>query len=516
MRRVLFCGTHPEQFNGYSKVVFELCNELSKFEDIKIFIYGFQNFYKDIEHARERKLSENVEIYDAWLHEKPKNKGFGENEFLNYVKETSPDIVIIYNDLVVISTLMKLLNEIPERQFKIIPYIDLVYKNENNNILRAINDNCDGAIAFSHHWKNVLINEDFNKPLWVLEHGFNKSQYFPIPKIIARKYFEISPDSFIILNLNRNQPRKRWDHCLMAYIKFISNHLDDNIKLLVLTSLSGGWNLADIMKSEAKKYNLTLENIKRFFIFIENPQKLSDYDINIMYNVADIGFNTCDGEGFGLCNFEQAAVGVPQIIPHVGGFLDFFDENNSIPIKPKMSIHYDNSKDGVGGEAELCMCDDYVDALEKYYNNRELIQIHGENARNRIIQNYEWKKKAAHLKEIIQESTKDLFPEAEIDILSQINEYITIKDTIEDTNIDTIKDTIEDTNIDTNIDIEKMIEERINENNSKTINEIESSKKQEPQLVITNNEFINSVETMSVDDLFILQTRIKNILSKNN
>jgi len=31
---------------------------------------------------------------------------------------------------------------------------------------------------------------------------------------------------------------------------------------------------------------------------------LSDFDINVLYNVADLGINTADGEGFGLCNFE--------------------------------------------------------------------------------------------------------------------------------------------------------------------------------------------------------------------
>ena len=45
-RKVLLCGTHPQQFNGYSKVVFELSRELCKFEDIQLYVYGFQIFMK--------------------------------------------------------------------------------------------------------------------------------------------------------------------------------------------------------------------------------------------------------------------------------------------------------------------------------------------------------------------------------------------------------------------------------------------------------------------------------------
>jgi glycosyltransferase involved in cell wall biosynthesis len=473
MRRVVLCGTHTNQYNGYSKVMYELAIQLSKFDDIQLHIYGFQNFYNDSNHAKERELPANVEVYDAYLNEEPKQKGFGENNFASFIKERSPDIVIIYNDLVVISMLLKVLIEIPDRKFKIIPYIDLVYQNEKHSMIKAINDKSDGAIAFTEYWKNNLISQGFTKPLWTLEHGFNKQKYFPIPKIIARKYFEIQNDAFIILNLNRNQPRKRWDHCIMAYIKFISKHIGENIKLMILTAMTGGWDLVDIMLSEARKYGLTIEEIKTHFIFIDNPQKLTDYDINIMYNVANIGFNTCDGEGFGLCNFEQAAVGVPQIVPHVGGFIDFFNEDNSIPVKPILSTYCDNTKDGVGGEAQLCLIDDFVEALEKYYNDRQLITKHGNNARKYICENYDWKQKGEKLRDIIIETTKDLFPEIESQQPLDINQQDDYTD----------------------IDIDKMISDKLNNNNN------------------TNVFDEKNIEDLPKDALVLLQRKIQSLLA---
>ena len=63
--RVLFCGTHPEQFNGYSKVVYELSSEIVKYDDIEWFIYGFQNFYENADHKKERVLPSSAIIYDA-------------------------------------------------------------------------------------------------------------------------------------------------------------------------------------------------------------------------------------------------------------------------------------------------------------------------------------------------------------------------------------------------------------------------------------------------------------------
>jgi len=490
--KVLFCGTHPHQFNGYSKVVYELARELCQYDDIKLYIYGFQNFYNEPEHVKERLLPDTVEIYDAYEKEEPKNKGFGEKEIVDYVNKISPDIVIVYNDLIVISTLIKVLHTIPERKFKIVPYIDIVYKNEKRELLKYIHDNIDGCIAFTEYWKQLLIEDNYTKPLWTLEHAFNKNVYYPIPKNVARKYFDINDDEFIIMNLNRNQPRKRWDHCIMAFIKFISKHLDEKIKLMVLTAVTGAWNLTELMINEAKKYKIEMSQLKNHFIFIQNPQKLTDKEINIMYNVADVGWNTCDGEGFGLCNFEQAGVGIPQVVPYVGGFRDFFTENNSIPIPTKFSIYNDVSKDVVGGELEMCAIDDYVDALEKYYQDRDLLKKHGIQSRKDITEKYVWKDKAAHLRNIVIEATKDLFPEQNSDLMNQINELISVETMNEGT----------DTDMD--VDIDKLIDEKLK------ITEIVSKDKIQTDVKSEEDEKINN---MSKDDLKILQEKINKLLN---
>jgi hypothetical protein len=86
--KVLFFGTHPKQFNGYSKVVYELSKELSKSQDIELVIYGFQNFYQQIKHRIE--LPSNVTVYDAFANESPKTTGFGPKEVTEYVTSYAP------------------------------------------------------------------------------------------------------------------------------------------------------------------------------------------------------------------------------------------------------------------------------------------------------------------------------------------------------------------------------------------------------------------------------------------
>ena len=96
------------------------------------------------------------------------------------------------------------------------------------------------------------------------------------------------------------------------------------------------------------------------------------------------------GEGWGLCNFEAAAIGIPQIVPAIGGFLDFFDSESAILIKPKIKLYTDMTIDGCPGCAEICDAIDFADAIDMYYADDSLRKQHAENARKRIVQNYKW------------------------------------------------------------------------------------------------------------------------------
>ena len=472
-RKVILCGTHPDQYNGYSKVMFELSKELSTYGDIELYIFGFQNFYKNTNHKTERSLPNVKEIYDAHDNENPKAKGFGETLIKDFVIRVNPDIIIVYNDLVVITNMIKKIKEIPNPKFKLVPYIDIVYKNEKNHMIKFISDNVDGGIMFTEHWNTIIKTQGFDKPLRILEHGFNKDSFYPIPTKIARKFYNIDEKCFVIVNLNRNQPRKRWDICLMAYIKFIKTHLDDNIKLMIATSLNGGWDLVDIMHSECRKNGITFEQLKQHLIIIQNPQQVTDREINIMYNVGNIGINTCDGEGFGLCNFEQAGVGVPQIVPKIGGFLDVFHKSYSIMISPQWSYYTDHSRDFVSGEAEVCNVDDFVDALEFYYNNMKILKKYGEKSRETILDRYPWSKKGKQFYDIIIDFTKEMKIDDPIE--EKLHNNTTTKTSKK---AETTKKEEKEVNID-----DHPIEEKLH-NSTKTSKKAETTKKEEREVNI--------------------------------
>jgi glycosyltransferase involved in cell wall biosynthesis len=146
----------------------------------------------------------------------------------------------------------------------------------------------------------------------------------------------------------------------------------------------------DLFENEIKFTDIPWDYAKETIISIEQPQQLSDREINILYNACDIGLNTADGEGFGLCGFEGAGLGKPQVSSYVGGMIEFLSEDYSILVKPCTSIYLDCKTVGIGGKAELTSPDEYCNAFWKYYSDPELIKKHSIKCREHILTHYRW------------------------------------------------------------------------------------------------------------------------------
>lgn len=413
--RVMFCGTYPiGQSNGYSRVVYYVSKYLGLKEDIELTIYGFQNF-KNTTTGGRTDIPSNVIIHDAYATEDPKRSGFGDKEVADYIRKHPQDIIIIFNDMVITTSLVRdivlKLSKEERSKFKLISYMDQVYAYQKPEFINVLNEYFDGVIAFTPYWESVVkkLGLKSDMPTYYFPHGFDDKLYFPIPKKLARTYFNMPQDAFIILNLNRNQPRKRWDHTIMAFANVVERHykLKDArpIRLMIGTAIKGFWNLIEIYDVEIKKRGIPVDIGRQYISTIDSPQQLTDRSINIIYNVCDIGINTCEGEGFGLCQFEHLALGCPQIVANIGGFKEFINESNSTMVEPQWNYYVDNVRDGIGGFAEVSNPTDFADAIWDYYMKPEKVTEHGLNGRKEIIQHYSWETVVNLLYKIIKSNS---------------------------------------------------------------------------------------------------------------
>lgn len=407
----LLVSTHCHQFTGYSKVSYGILQELSKLPWIQLTHFGFQKFHTIP--PSYRPYPSSVEVLDAAAMENPIQQGFGFAQLPDIIRKKQPHVVMIYNDMAVVTKFLEAIRaKAVPRNFKIWIYCDQVYNTQLQAYIDILNRDADLVFTFSNHWKKVLKDQGVTRPMDVILHGFDSKQFFPIPKELARKQLGLPTDAFLFLNLNRNQPRKRLDLMLMAFVELIVKYPTKPIFLMSITDKGekGGWWLFEIFKRELELRKVPFELFAPRLLISTQDMSFSDHDINVLYNIADVGMNTSEGEGWGLCNFEQMGCAVPQVVPDIGGFKEFCSTQNSMLVKPRNRFYLPMVISPVGGEATSCDPHDICLAMEEYLNDTEKRLEHGKAARETVLK-YTWPRAMEKLIKRLDSEKKEVFDE---------------------------------------------------------------------------------------------------------
>src|SRR5262249_48899457 len=113
--------------------------------------------------------------------------------------------------------------------------------------------------------------------------------------------------SFLVLNANRNQPRKRIDITMLGFSLFARGK-PQNVQLyLHMGNEDMGWNILKLAK------RLGIDDRLILTVNDGSIPGIPDDGMNAIYNACDVGINTSTCEGWGLPNFEHAAVRRAQV-----------------------------------------------------------------------------------------------------------------------------------------------------------------------------------------------------------
>jgi len=176
-KRVMICGTYPiGTSNGYSKVVYYISKYLGSYDDISLTIYGFQNVNNTNDKGLRDDIPSSVKLHDVLEAENPKRNGFGELEIGDFIKKNPQDIIIIFNDNMITSSLTStIIKECGEekKNFKLYSYMDQVYPYQKKNYIELLNTFFDGIIAFTPYWKDIArkLGIKDSLPIYVFPHG---------------------------------------------------------------------------------------------------------------------------------------------------------------------------------------------------------------------------------------------------------------------------------------------------------------------------------------------------------
>ena len=391
--RILFFATYPTQPTGYARIGNILTNHLAQ-AGHEVHYLGISNFTGS---AIDRDIHPFIHLIDALTERKDgSTELYGVDIMCEKINEIKPDIVLIYNDMIVINRILnEFINTNIAKKFKLCIYLDLVYEYQRLLYFKNIQSWADLILVFSECWKQNLLKIGLPaEKIAILPHGFDADLFKPMDTTTAKQLMGFAPDDFLILNTNRNAYRKAHDITIEAFVKFLKNHYyNPKLKLFLnlLTNSPQGYNIMELIKIICLKNDADYERIVMNHIFIRpSDLYLTDEKLNTLYNACDVGINTCLGEGFGLCNLEHACLGKPQIISKVGALADIFDNDYATLITPVVDLYLSTLTEDHQGYVQICASDDFAKALGKYYEDYILAKTHGDLAREIVTKKYEW------------------------------------------------------------------------------------------------------------------------------
>jgi glycosyltransferase involved in cell wall biosynthesis len=346
--RFVLVSTHTDQTTGYAKVAHNLLRQLATLAPkVKTYHFGFQ---RHPNRPGFRKCPEGIVQYDAAANEDPKEEGFGFNKIHEYLEMVGPDVVMIYNDpLIIYKFIEAMKHERGKAPYKLWIYVDQVYTGIAPQLVKTINDHSDRIYCFSEIWKQRYLEYDATQDVRVLEHAVDATTFThmtPEQRIALRKNMNIPENAVLLLNANRNSQRKRLDLTIAGFVRAISRCTEVPLYLMIVTNLNpqagAYYDIPRIYAEELRVASLDVQTYAGRLLLVDTspPNAISDETINNIYNIGDIGINTSDGEGFGLCQLEHLYTGAPQIVTDVGSYRTFLDTTTAEFVPPSGKFYF--------------------------------------------------------------------------------------------------------------------------------------------------------------------------------
>ena len=346
--RFVLVSTHVDQTTGYSKVVFNLLKQLSKLSSsgVKTYHFGFQ---RHPARGNIRTVPSGVVAYDAAANEDPKEDGFGFNKIHEYLEMVNPNVVMIYNDPLIIHRFIESMKyDKATSPYKLWVYVDQVYEGIAPALAETISKNAHRVYCFTQYWADVYAKYDSFPDIRVLENAVDTTMFTKMPDVVRgniRATMGLPFNAVLMVNANRNSQRKRLDLSIMGFVELLARDPTKPYYYMIVTGLNAQqgayYDISRIFATEMRRRGLDPEEfVKRLMLVDTSAKPVPDSAINEIYNAADIGVNTSDGEGFGLCQIEHLYTGAPQIVTDIGTYRSFMDETVCGFVKPGDRIYY--------------------------------------------------------------------------------------------------------------------------------------------------------------------------------
>ncbi|MEU0472326.1 glycosyltransferase family 4 protein [Streptomyces olivaceus] len=310
--RLLLVG-QGRQESGYARVLRSLAPFLADYFDTRYFHVN----------TRSALSLRGVECVAPTLISDP----FGTIELPDVLSQQAPDVLLACHDADVLGHYAQLVRRY-RSQTHLVLYVPLEWADIPEDTLAGL-ALADVLVCYTEAARKWLADrlDTVSRPssprIRVLPHGVDLQTFGPIGpagrvarsaltkpqrRFLARQLLGLPEDGLIILNANRDTPRKRLDATVHAYAEVLRRRPDVR---LILTH--GSRHRALVRELGLSRY-----------VILPDMRNLHDETLNLYYNSADIGINTATAEGWGLVALEHAAAGAAQVMPRHPALLEIW------------------------------------------------------------------------------------------------------------------------------------------------------------------------------------------------
>lgn len=218
----------------------------------------------------------------------------------------------------------------------------------------------DQVVAYTQFGLTELRKSGYTGPLSVIPHGIDVELFHPIDQAEARRATGLPLDTFAVLILDQNNPRKRLDIAFDSFSRFAADK-PDTVRMVYHGPLGGQgkWDILGMARDLGIDTRLILPE--------RHGLAIPDGQLPYLYSMCDVKLSCCAGEGWGLTTMEAMACGLPNIVPDFAALGEW--AKDAVAYVPAVTPlrHVEINTVGYSPRA-----DEAAAALERLYQNTEM------------------------------------------------------------------------------------------------------------------------------------------------
>lgn len=310
-KKILFIGDSPDCPSGFGRATREILARVHPHYDVVVLGINHRGDPSDAPY----------DVYTAAAG----GDSFGVGRLLWMCGKVQPDAIVIQQDgwyfpYYVAALRRKTANyEYEFPQFANLPIIGAVAIDGKHFDGRWIED-VTAAVFWTQFGYNEAREGGFAGRGEIIPLGVDLDTFYPENRDLAMERAQLTPfkGKFIVGNVNRNQPRKRWDLTLRYFAKWVHEYGVSDAYLFLHSAPTGDQSIN--VPALASYYGVHDR------VVIYEPEVFygkTDAEMRDLYNCFDVLISTTQGEGMGLPAMEAMACSVPCILPDWSAFGDW-------------------------------------------------------------------------------------------------------------------------------------------------------------------------------------------------